>query len=722
MPLFYDPKPTFYSNNLPVIGGAVFFYVPGTTTKKNTYTDVTLVTTNANPVVLNSNGQASQDIYLSGAYKVVLSAAGYTDPPTSNIWTVDNVTSMSQIFSSTVKTGNYTVIQSDNNKLIKVDATLGNVTISLPSAATMGDGGLLYIKKTDSSANTVTIVPNGTDKVDIGSTWVLAFQEDAIQLICDGIATWQIPNRALTIRDLNNTVAVLIGTTASAVNYEIITDSATGTPPSIASGGSDTNIANVLAGKGTGYVGLGQATSTDVRLLADQQIADSSGNAYLTFSKTATAVNALKITNQATGTPPVLAMSGDTNTGFTISDSNGNPELAMGSTAAALNSFKITNKATGVAPVFQSVGQINTGMVISDSNGNAAITIASTAAGVNSLKVTNTATGSQPLIGVIGDSNRGLTINDSNGNAELNIVSTASALNSFQITNAATGVAPTAQSVGQANTGLIIADSNGNAELTFASTAAALNSFKMTNKATGVAPVLQSVGQANTGLVVADSNANALLTLNSVASAVNSIVVANTATGADPAISVTGDSNRGLIINAQSSSGVVSSTSAWNMSSAAYFKIPVGTAPTTDASGKIALATTGNTLNFYDGAASRRITPILSKSIDILNPSSSELTTMFFSDPAITITKMVAVLRGSATPSVTWSVRWATDRSTSGAEVVTGGTTTTSVSTGSVVTSFNSATITAASFLWFTTTAKSGTVNELNLTIFYTVT
>ena len=78
---------------------------------------------------------------------------------------------------------------------------------------------------------------------------------------------------------------------------------------------------------------------------------------------------------------------------------------------------------------------------------------------------------------------------------------------------------------------------------------------------------------------------------------------------------------------------------------------------------------------------------------------------------------MVAVLRGSSTPSVTWTVRKGSDRSATGTEVVTGGTTTTSTTTGSVVTSFNSATIAASDFVWLRTTAKSGTVDEYHLTI-----
>ena len=90
---------------------------------------------------------------------------------------------------------------------------------------------------------------------------------------------------------------------------------------------------------------------------------------------------------------------------------------------------------------------------------------------------------------------------------------------------------------------------------------------------------------------------------------------------------------------------------------------------------------------------------------------------MFFSDEAMTVTKMAAVLIGSTGPSVTWTVRKSPSRAATGVEVVTGGTTTTSTTTGSVVTSFNSATIAVSDYVWLETTAKAGTVSQLNVTV-----
>ena len=106
-----------------------------------------------------------------------------------------------------------------------------------------------------------------------------------------------------------------------------------------------------------------------------------------------------------------------------------------------------------------------------------------------------------------------------------------------------------------------------------------------------------------------------------------------------------------------------------------------------------------------------------SYSITIEDPTSSEDLAIGFTNRAITVTEMRAVLVGSATPSVTWTIRHSTDRSAAGNQVVTGGTATTSTTTGSDVTSFNDATIPADSFIWLETTAQSGTVGELHVTI-----
>lgn len=106
------------------------------------------------------------------------------------------------------------------------------------------------------------------------------------------------------------------------------------------------------------------------------------------------------------------------------------------------------------------------------------------------------------------------------------------------------------------------------------------------------------------------------------------------------------------------------------------------------------------------------------RSVLVENPTDSEDLSLFFVDTPITIYQMNCVLSG-ATPSLTWTIRHAADRTAAGSEVVTGGTTTTSTSTGDTVIVFDDPSIPANSHVWLETTARSGTVDTVNVTIFY---
>lgn len=86
---FYNPREQFWSSTAPYSGGSLTFSATGTDTPLNTYNDPDLAIghANTNPVVLNSAGRPSVDIYLTdAAYKVILKdSAGVT------IWTADPV-------------------------------------------------------------------------------------------------------------------------------------------------------------------------------------------------------------------------------------------------------------------------------------------------------------------------------------------------------------------------------------------------------------------------------------------------------------------------------------------------------------------------------------------------------------------------------------------------------------------------------------------------------
>jgi len=58
------------ANGKPLAGGKVYYYIPSTTTPKNTYQDAALTILNANPIVLDSAGECIA--YGSGAYRQIV--------------------------------------------------------------------------------------------------------------------------------------------------------------------------------------------------------------------------------------------------------------------------------------------------------------------------------------------------------------------------------------------------------------------------------------------------------------------------------------------------------------------------------------------------------------------------------------------------------------------------------------------------------------------------
>lgn len=73
-----------------------------------------------------------------------------------------------------------------------VNATGGNRVVNLPLAATALSGSVISVKKTDSSANTVTVQAAGGDGIDDGTSVVLSLINETVKLVSDGVSKWWI--------------------------------------------------------------------------------------------------------------------------------------------------------------------------------------------------------------------------------------------------------------------------------------------------------------------------------------------------------------------------------------------------------------------------------------------------------------------------------------------------------------------------------------------------
>ena len=112
--------------------------------------------------------------------------------------------------------------------LLVVDATDGNVEVRLPVSRPVG-GKLYYVKKSDATANTVTITPNGTETIDGAASEVLGAQNESVILIArDG--SWTVlgqanivPPGAITGSGTINTLAMF--TAASVIGDSLLSQS-----------------------------------------------------------------------------------------------------------------------------------------------------------------------------------------------------------------------------------------------------------------------------------------------------------------------------------------------------------------------------------------------------------------------------------------------------------------------------------------------------------------
>ncbi len=214
-----NPMPTFFYNGEVASGYKLHFFEPDTHTYKDIYTDSTKAVTVNNPVSINSQGQLPSDIYLDGTYDVEFATANDTSPPANPIWARTDVVSLTQIIFNTVtKTTDYTVTSSDNNTVILVDSTAGDVDITLPTAASAGNGFCIWIKKVSGDGNTLSILPNGAETIEGTASVTTSTQYRAYQVVTNGMA-WYLFNSVVPSAGTGTVTSV--GITAPAAGITV---------------------------------------------------------------------------------------------------------------------------------------------------------------------------------------------------------------------------------------------------------------------------------------------------------------------------------------------------------------------------------------------------------------------------------------------------------------------------------------------------------------------
>lgn len=112
-----------------------------------------------------------------------------TSDDTVNKLQVNGSTSTSGlVLGTTTKTGNYTLTSSDHT--VRADASSGSITLTLPDA-TANSGRVFVIKRTDNTANTVTINTTSSQTIDGSLTALINVQYVAITVQSNG-TSWDV--------------------------------------------------------------------------------------------------------------------------------------------------------------------------------------------------------------------------------------------------------------------------------------------------------------------------------------------------------------------------------------------------------------------------------------------------------------------------------------------------------------------------------------------------
>jgi hypothetical protein len=213
----------FNQNGSPVAGGQLFTYAAGTTNPIATYTDSTGLVANANPIILDANGQASIWLLPSVAYKFVLSPATDTNPPTNPYWTVNNITS-----NSGPAVGNETDEKGSGGQVgfvAGVDFVAGPGPTSVTLSQNYGSAGNLWVQFDAASqggdtftlggANNETLtfpagIPVGTQKLYVKGGTVLTIGAPGAGTVTDSSvsSSSRLYNRIFDIYDVKDYGAV----------------------------------------------------------------------------------------------------------------------------------------------------------------------------------------------------------------------------------------------------------------------------------------------------------------------------------------------------------------------------------------------------------------------------------------------------------------------------------------------------------------------------------
>lgn len=171
---------SFLDSGLPNSGGDVAFFEPdgAYSTAKTTYSNYTLTTPNAHPLVLDSAGRAT--VYFSGDADVRI-----RDSVAATVYTQRNVNPP-----NTITVVNYTVSSTITTAVDQYITTTADLTI--PTAASAGSGWYVTIKNLDTISHTITRSSAGDTINSLAAEFTLPARESVRFVVNSGITGFDV--------------------------------------------------------------------------------------------------------------------------------------------------------------------------------------------------------------------------------------------------------------------------------------------------------------------------------------------------------------------------------------------------------------------------------------------------------------------------------------------------------------------------------------------------
>ena len=213
----------FFSDaGLPLTGGKLYTYAAGTTTPLATYTSVSGLTANSNPIVLNSAGRSASEVWLtsSTSYKFVLkTSADVTIGTYDDISVADpNILTYLASTSSNALGDALVGFKQSNSSGFLTGATARTVNNKLQESVSVKDFGATGDGSTNDRAAFVSADTNGAFVVPAGTYLISSSLTIASSVTMMPGAILSIPNG----------VTVTFSNTLSAGVYQIFSCTGTG--------------------------------------------------------------------------------------------------------------------------------------------------------------------------------------------------------------------------------------------------------------------------------------------------------------------------------------------------------------------------------------------------------------------------------------------------------------------------------------------------------------